>query len=1009
MTTNTVFFNLRRSFQRNVLSWLPILLLAMLGTAQAKNPEHSFWYQNLSEPDAVTAPGYTDSLAELAVSGNTVHAIWFATDYYTYRLYYQRSLNNGETWEEKQLLIEGVYLGRGETHRRLAVSGDYVHVALTTARDGASAAMTYIRSTDGGATFEAPRQLRQFAEMYGQYISATGNHVTITYQEYHRPTSAAWYQDITVLLSEDNGENFVETNVFETDAHSDYRLFDMQRSGDHIAILYGHYEVGSKRLFIATSNDGGATFDIYEPPNANVHDHVQNIWHYVPKIAISGQTISVLWTGYDVDGTQATLFTRSSDGGLTWMPVGNLATGLLPEGYRALAGEETIAAAGDYVYALLPTERYDDRNLYLRVSTDGGAQFGPLQQLTNDTGSYTSAGWPMLHLDPRDPTGASFFAYWPAAYRYSNDGGRTLSMPVVLNPTFSTSDGGYRPAIAVGEDGRLHSTNEVKFSSNELCGGYCDIDIFYRRVDLTAPPAGDQGQALHLVSDVVDQRFDNFQAPSSEWLDITEVLTLELWVKPLAGGKTTSDYWFPSKPIVYKMNSAHALGTSNGDFAYGLLTRRCTGCADDAWQATARITTSDGYFELVPGDSTVGILPNEQWAHLALTYDANGDADNFNLYMNGELIASTTATGTLSSATAPLFAGIYGHWEIDDLRIWNRVRTESELDAAMQTPLTGQETELNAYYSFDGTTRDLTGHGNDGLLMYREEFVEGIVGMAPPSSGICTIAEQTLTEAITSGAHDYRSETAITVAGSVQVSAEAALMLTAPRITFKPGFTMAAGGQLTATAAAVSCGNEANEIIFRPGPGRNDGTDQGTLDGGKDAWFYQERPDENGGADATLFSMPISTCNSTEAWSLIQFDLASLPVAQDVQQVLLGYSSPGQETCLSNCTVEYGLYSIDTDWDEMSVTSNHRPTYDQSSRTDSILLNAPMGAYRHEFDITNLYQEWQNGERMNHGLVIIGETSGCNNFAAMVVAFSSDHEVPEERPYLRILKTAPDL
>ena len=36
----------------------------------------------------------------------------------------------------------------------------------------------------------------------------------------------------------------------------------------------------------------------------------------------------------------------------------------------------------------------------------------------------------------------------------------------------------------------------------------------------------------------------------------------------------------------------------------------------------------------------------------------------------------------------------------------------------------GNEPGLNAYYTFKNTTQDLTGHGNDGILMYMEQYIQ---------------------------------------------------------------------------------------------------------------------------------------------------------------------------------------------------------------------------------------------------------------------------------------------
>ena len=40
----------------------------------------------------------------------------------------------------------------------------------------------------------------------------------------------------------------------------------------------------------------------------------------------------------------------------------------------------------------------------------------------------------------------------------------------------------------------------------------------------------------------------------------------------------------------------------------------------------------------------------------------------------------------------------------------------------MMKPLTGTEFGLVAYYNFNGTTKDITGHGHDGILMYKERY-----------------------------------------------------------------------------------------------------------------------------------------------------------------------------------------------------------------------------------------------------------------------------------------------
>ncbi|NEX18574.1 MAG: hypothetical protein C1943_18745 [Halochromatium sp.] len=89
----------------------------------------------------------------------------------------------------------------------------------------------------------------------------------------------------------------------------------------------------------------------------------------------------------------------------------------------------------------------------------------------------------------------------------------------------------------------------------------------------------------------------------------------------------------------------------------------------------------------------------------------------------------------------------------------------------------------------------------------------------------CTAAARTLTTPFTTGRHQYASETAITVAGTVQVESTAELILTAPIIAFEPGVRVAAGASLQAraetsftcpTAVAESASDRAQTAAPRP-------------------------------------------------------------------------------------------------------------------------------------------------------------------------------------------------
>ncbi len=120
---------------------------------------------------------------------------------------------------------------------------------------------------------------------------------------------------------------------------------------------------------------------------------------------------------------------------------------------------------------------------------------------------------------------------------------------------------------------------------------------------------------------------------------------------------------------------------------------------------------------------------NDSWYHIAVSYDGTTRA----IYINGNLILSdipTSPRNTVSSnnLTIGLTASDeYFQGTIDELRIWNVSRTQSEIQTYRIIELTGNEAGLVAYYNFNQgianqdnstitTLNDISTSNNDGIL-----------------------------------------------------------------------------------------------------------------------------------------------------------------------------------------------------------------------------------------------------------------------------------------------------
>ena len=191
-----------------------------------------------------------------------------------------------------------------------------------------------------------------------------------------------------------------------------------------------------------------------------------------------------------------------------------------------------------------------------------------------------------------------------------------------------------------------------------------------------------------------------------------------------------------------------------------------------------------------------------------------------------------------------------------------------------------------------------------------------------------------------------------------------------------------------------------SEIVFRPGPGLNDGTDNGSANGGKDSWAHGSEPGTNFGVDPYILGSPVSNCNPWTFKAYIQFDLSTLPA--NVQQVFLGVTHfPHTTYCYSNCDADFYFYPVTESWNEMTLTYDTMPS-EAAPLYGPINISFPNDFGNREYDITSIYRAWKDSSVPNHGLAIYSPTVGCNNAAVTFSVHSSDAAEENNRPYLKI-------
>ncbi|MBI2429170.1 MAG: VCBS repeat-containing protein [Ignavibacteriales bacterium] len=137
-----------------------------------------------------------------------------------------------------------------------------------------------------------------------------------------------------------------------------------------------------------------------------------------------------------------------------------------------------------------------------------------------------------------------------------------------------------------------------------------------------------------------------------------------------------------------------------------------------------------------------------EWTHLAMTY---GDR-MMSFYVNGILVGIVN-TQLKQNTRAPLRFGMssvdaayHFNGAIDEVRIWNTVRTSGELLRSMMTEIDPSDTLLIGYWKFDegsGTIiRDVTGNGHDAKIVANAQWK---LPTRSTEQGILSIAASTIT------------------------------------------------------------------------------------------------------------------------------------------------------------------------------------------------------------------------------------------------------------------------
>jgi len=246
-------------------------------------------------------------------------------------------------------------------------------------------------------------------------IDITGN-INVVWQD-----SLPGFHDIYFTRSTDGGRNWSEYRNI-SDFPGDFRRPAVAIDGDGgIHVVFYDNTDNYRDLYFLRSGDGGVTWaqpkNISNNPGGN----------YDPAIAIdSSGNICVAWTD-DTPGRRDIYFSRSTDSGVTWIPVKNITNSPVPSNSPDIA----VDTSGN-INLIWVNEINSNHVIYFSRSTDSGATWSPAGNISPPS-HYCE--YPAITVDSTANTG-NIYAVWQGAagnslpdifFRSSDDGGVTWS------------------------------------------------------------------------------------------------------------------------------------------------------------------------------------------------------------------------------------------------------------------------------------------------------------------------------------------------------------------------------------------------------------------------------------------------------------------------------------------------------------------------------------------------------------------------------------------------------
>ena len=310
----------------------------------------------------------------VSLSGPVIHLVWSDTRGGDREIYYNRSIDRGESWEGETRLTN---CPSKSYEAVVAASGSNVHVVWVNTDLNHFWQILYKHSPDGGITWEPEYCLSgSSVGAYNPSIAVSGSDVYVAWNDKRDGNLEIYY-----IKSLDNGLIW-EPEIRLTDDPADSGLPSLAVSGSNVSVVWTDSRNGLNEVFYKGSVDGGENW------GDDIPLHSDPVFSCYPNLAVSNSVIHVVWIEF-YNIYFSVFYTYSTDGGETWAAKAHL------NEYECNTEFPSMAVAGPLIHVVWKDFRDANYEIYYKRNPTGGIQVGMEDESLSSSGGRIS-----IHPNP---------------------------------------------------------------------------------------------------------------------------------------------------------------------------------------------------------------------------------------------------------------------------------------------------------------------------------------------------------------------------------------------------------------------------------------------------------------------------------------------------------------------------------------------------------------------------------------------------------------------------------